>query len=69
MNILIIKLILINHLTFLRLLDTNFELHGIYCCVGGDELLFDDDVCVVSHDETILATDDDHGRPKYLLHC
>jgi hypothetical protein len=29
--------------------------------MGGDELLFDDDVCVVSHDENILATDDDHG--------
>jgi hypothetical protein len=41
-------------------LDINFELQGIYCCVGGDELLFDDDACVVSHGENMLAIDDDH---------
>jgi hypothetical protein len=46
--------------TFVRLLETNFELQGIYCCVGGDELLFDDDACVVSQGEIRLDNDDDH---------
>lgn len=51
------------------LLKDNFELQGMYCCVGGDELLFGDDACVVSQGENRLAIDDDHDWPKYLLHC
>lgn len=55
--------------TFRWSFTMSLELQGVYCCVGGDELLFDDDACVVSHGEIMLAIDDDHGWPKYLLHC
>ena len=54
------------NLTFDR---TNFELQGVYCCVGGDELLFDDDICVVSQGDIRLDNEDDHDWPKNLLHC
>ncbi len=60
----------IANLTLVWLSDVNFGLQGIYCCIGGDELLFDDDdACVVSHGENMLASDEDHDWPKYLLHC
>ncbi len=61
--------ILLDHITFVRLLDTNFELQGIYGCTEDDELLLDNDVCIVSYSETIWTIGDEHGWRKYLLHC
>ena len=29
--------------TLYSLLITSFELQGVYCCVGGDELLFEEE--------------------------
>ena len=47
-------------LTFPRWCLTNFELQGVYCWTGGDVLLFDEEVCVVSQGEMRLAIEDDH---------